>query len=433
MTSRSQQNFYSNPAFCQQSEFYNSQLCNQRALSPGRTTPNRRQSPLGAQTPVHVLETSIRNTKNENTEEYGDEYEQEFYEEMLVDDKGYVQQKKIVVVSSPNNETTKIYRNAENNNQKQARTGSRYAAIPEKNHRYEYIPMTTQEQYPKTKQQENNHRYEYIPDIEPTPKASGRYALVPLEEVPNQNRYAVITQNDIQKPQHFEFIKEDNQRETQSPPRNKNFQRPTYSDQQTYNQQPRKKGNPIATQKLYELLQTPKKSFRPPQLPVTPHQTPRKLRELSPTIVIPNRPIRHIPKAQQKLNYTIGHAQDRKHTAIVAPICSSPSQSVYSETTQSKTESEIDLNMKKPPVQGTLAVAALMMFLCGGVTSGLCFYMISIMGRLYFLEFGVVSGFTCLLFGILGFRTRNCYWLPNRNYISGKKVVFRNKNLVKKF
>lgn len=424
MTSRSQQNFYSNPAFCQQSEFYNAQRCNQRALSPGRTPTNRRQSPLGAQTPVHVLETSIRNTKNDNAKEHENEYEQEFYEEMLVDDNGYVQQKKILVVSSPNNEAAKIYRNAENNNQQQARTGSRYASIPlEKNHnRYEYIPMTTQEQYPITKQQENNHRYEEIPDIEqPIPKTSGRYALVPLEEVPNQNRYAVITQNGIQKPPTFDFIKEDNQRETQSPHRNKNYQRTSYADQQMYNQQPQRKGNPIATQKLYELLQTPKKSFRPPQLPVTPQQTPRKQQELSPTIVMPHRTTRHIPKAQQKLNYTIGHAQDRKHTAIVAPICSSPAQSVYSETTYSKTESEINLSMKKPPVQGTLAVAALMMFLCGGVTSGLCFYMISIMGRLYFLEFGVVSGFTCLLFGILGFRTRNCYWLPNRNYISGKK------------
>lgn len=104
-------------------------------------------------------------------------------------------------------------------------------------------------------------------------------------------------------------------------------------------------------------------------------------------------------------------------------MCSSPSQSVYSETTftSSGKNSESWLNgNQKPSSQAALAVAAFIMLLCGGLTTALCFYMISIMGRLYFLDFGVISGFTCLVLGLLGFRTRNCYWLPNRNYISGK-------------
>jgi hypothetical protein len=63
------------------------------------------------------------------------------------------------------------------------------------------------------------------------------------------------------------------------------------------------------------------------------------------------------------------------------------------------------------------------MTLCGGVTSGLCSYMMYVIGRSYFLDFGMVAGFTCLTLGVLGFRTRRCYWLPNRNYISGYIVL----------
>lgn len=145
----------------------------------------------------------------------------------------------------------------------------------------------------------------------------------------------------------------------------------------------------------------------------TPNKTPPKV-------------IRHqTPKAQQKLNYTLSTRQEnvmenKRHTAVIAPICSSPVQSVYSETTFSnKTESWMNLSIKKP-VQGTLAVAAVMMILCGGLTSALCFYMVSVVGRMYYLDFGIVSGFACLLLGLLAFRSRNCHWLPNRNYISGK-------------
>lgn len=67
-------NYYSNPAFTQQSEFYN-----------GKPLSHVRQSPVGAQTIQY------------NEEEYD---EQEFYEEMLVDDSGIIKQKKVLVVSS---------------------------------------------------------------------------------------------------------------------------------------------------------------------------------------------------------------------------------------------------------------------------------------------------------------------------------------------
>lgn len=134
------------------------------------------------------------------------------------------------------------------------------------------------------------------------------------------------------------------------------------------------------------------------------------------------------PKAQQKLNYTLGAkqiSQDKRHMAIVAPMCSSPVQSVYSETTFSKSGSWSNLSIKKHPIQATLTFAAFMMVLCGAVTSSLCFYMIYLMERQYYLDFGVVAGFTCLILGLLGFRSRHVYWLPNRNYISGKfNIIF---------
>lgn len=328
-------NYYSNPAFSQQSEFYNGKPLSQ-------IVQDVRQSPVGAQ------------AQYQENEEYYDE--QEFYEEMLVDDAGVIKQKKVLVVSSPSSDQ-------------------------EKKSRYEYIPMQEQgNRYiicQKTSPQKMryvinegrpNHRYEYIPDDCSPPRAVSR------------NRYEYI----------------------QSSPR-------------------KPAGNPIATQKLHELLSTPKKSPRPPvmsphaqrRVPPSPQQDP---------FVTP----RKNQKSRQKLNYALGTRQiqqDKRHTAIVAPMCSSPIQSVYSETTFSKSQSWMNLGPKKP-TQVTLAVAAVMMMLCGGVTSGLCFYMVSIMGRLYFLDFGIVAGFTCLVLGFLGFRTRNCYWLPNRNYISGEFGIY---------
>lgn len=70
-----------------------------------------------------------------------------------------------------------------------------------------------------------------------------------------------------------------------------------------------------------------------------------------------------------------------------------------------------------------LVVAAFIMFLCGLVTTGLCFYMLSFMGRPYYLDFSTVAGFTCAVMGVLGCRARNVYWLPNRNYLSGYLVL----------
>lgn len=445
MANTSQQKFYSNPAFCQQSEYYTEE---HRALSPVRSDISVRQSPLGAQTPVHILDTSIQSVREEpllpkpKIRQKNDEYEQEFYEEMLVDDTGYIQEKKILVISSPYKEQKNV---------SNTRTESKYIPIaleenyPRNKARYEYIP--TKSQLPQEHvitSPGRVHRYALIPtddELEQSPKTKGGRYGVPLEEIHNKNRYAYITENDSR----YEYIDDE-----RSPPRQsinrtvqrrESYRQPIY-EQQNYrheNQQPyqetnyyqqhrpMQKGNPIATKKLHDLLQTPKKSAPRQSQPNTPRQimsppTPRK--QISPSIIIPKTTPNKMgnPKFQQRLNYNIG--PERKHTAIVAPMYSGSTQTVYSETTINKPESWTNSTLKKPGVQGTLAIAALMMLFCGSVTSGLCFYMISILGKLYFLEFGIISGFTCIVLGILGFRTRNCYWLPNRNYISGKYILF---------
>ncbi|XP_022899685.1 uncharacterized protein [Onthophagus taurus] len=391
--SQNQRNYYSNPAFCQQSEYFQQQRCK----SPQRTI---RQSPVGAQTKMRVLDTSVNTIQDDFIDGYE---EQEFYEEMLVDGNGLVTEKKVVVVSSP---------------QEKYHQKHRYEYIDdgldEKKKRYEYIPMRRQE---KLKRE----------DI-------GRYALVPVDEIQNKNRYTVITEEDIKKSDRYEYIEE------RPPP----YQQQSSVNLRVLSPHTQRRGNPVATQKLHELLSTPRKTINSQQIlninPQTPHKaiTSQNLnrKNISPNrenvFITPPKPEkinRNAPRAQQKLNYSIGNKLnqqplDKRHnTAIVAPMCSSPIQSVYSETTFSqKSESWMNLS-HKAPVRNTLAVAAFMMLLCGGVNFGLCLYMISIMGRLYYLDFGIVAGFACFILGLMGFRTRNCYWLPNRNYISGYIVL----------
>lgn len=444
-----QQNYYTNPAFCQQSEFYEAQL-KAKGISPTRRqTP--RQSPVGA------------NVDAENYEE------QEFYEEMLVDDSGFVKRKNLVVVTSPNIET----RNVKNSAQISRSSSVRYA--PVNHHRYEEIAGGRYEEiqdsvdavYAKEDNSVDGYsmntqtlkkckdRYEYVQvpqeERELCPKQvfreeldanaikegyalvrrNNRYELISLEKISDTYRY-----NQPPQPSRYEYVAA----RQKSPERHQGSRYETTENvgySRALSPQTQRRGNPAATQRLHELLATPKKMHhtqvpnRTPQKVVSP-RSPRKVS--TPTVSpVPKDPFvtppkmqqaqRPTPRAQQKLNYAIGARQmyqDKRHTAIIAPICSSPIQA-YSETTYSnKSESWMNLSISKAPVQTTLAVAAFMMVLCGGVTSALCFYMVSIMGRLYYLDFGIVAGFTCLVLGMLGYRTRNCYWLPHRNYISGK-------------
>ncbi|CAF4742121.1 unnamed protein product [Pieris macdunnoughi] len=191
----------------------------------------------------------------------------------------------------------------------------------------------------------------------------------------------------------------------------------------------------IATQKLHELLSTPRKlksygsqpSVRSPK-----QRTPIKLVSSTPTNMTPSKSCANLsttspisPKAQQKLNYGlpefdrhdvfVREKRDRTTAVIMPRVAEAPS--TYSEDTYKS------LSFKQNGAAASLTIAALMLTLCGGLTTGLSFYMMYSLGRRYYLDFGVLSGFTCFLLGLLGLRSRRNQLLPNRNYISGYIVL----------
>ncbi|CAG9764906.1 unnamed protein product [Ceutorhynchus assimilis] len=480
-------NYYSNPAFCQQSEYYHQK----RALSPQGSV---RQSPVGAQTSHVVFDNSLSEI-HDNPEELVDNIEeQEFYEEVIVDNNGFIKGKKFVVVAQ-NNEGQKYIQLPQ-----EERKGSRYGStqqihynspknppLQNQNSRYEYIPLQEQDprcmpdalarSTPKKSQMLEEHveivpgivhRYAVIEAEEETALTSKneKYALVPVNQLntvitsQNQNRYEYIKESPAppkvhqvpqQQPNRYEYIQntppKNNSRYEyiqQSPPKAVGGR---YDYPPAQRNPPRPGTNPIATQKLHELLSTPKKTKRqtPQRMMVSPHTSRRTTVNsppLSPITKDPFQTPRNSPqrtirpslnsKVQQKLNYAIGSKQfnnnqekRQPNTAIVPPMCSSPVQSIYGETTYSqKSESWMNLSVKGNTASGqALAIAAFIMFMCGVATTGLCFYMLSFMGRPYYLDFGTVAGFTCAIMGILGFRSRNVYWLPNRNYLSGYLIL----------
>ncbi|KAK9886650.1 hypothetical protein WA026_017571 [Henosepilachna vigintioctopunctata] len=461
-------NYYTNPAFSQQSEFYNYQ---NKKLHKSQIS--LRQSPVGAQTPHKILDNSMCDDTNLN-----DTYEeQDFYEEVLVDDSGVIKGKKIVIVSQNQNEGRSYIQSQQNLSREVEVT---YTASEEriaKKQRYEYIPMkenTSPTRQNRVKELEdtdlNSSRYEVIDVEEEGSTTKNRYALVPLEDLNKQTIHRIsrtpsqrISTTNLHRYEYIDDPIEDSinsdyrARNTSryhlnqhnSPPRNpgnlsyQNTSRYDYIHGQTPERTSQRSMNMTPTQKLHEILSTPKKlpMRQDVSQKVLSPQSHRRTQSIQRTPVVdpfvtPKKPSpkKQTPsrnsKAQQKLNYSIGSRQmtpntkEKRHTAMVAPICSSPVQSVYSETTYSnKSESWMNLSVKKPPIQATLAVAALMMFVCGGLSSGMCFYMMSLIGKVYYLEFGIVSGFACLTLGVLGFRTRYCHWLPNRNYISGYIVL----------
>ncbi|EEB10789.1 conserved hypothetical protein [Pediculus humanus corporis] len=52
-------------------------------------------------------------------------------------------------------------------------------------------------------------------------------------------------------------------------------------------------------------------------------------------------------------------------------------------------------------------------------TCAISFYLLSKIGRRYYLDFGLLSGFINFILGLLGFRSYCWRWLPNRNYVTG--------------
>lgn len=189
-----QRSYYTNPAFCQQSEFYNSQ---HKIKSPSpQKKPTPRQSPIGANT--------YHQQYSENPKR--DYEEQEFYEEVLVDGSGQVTTKNLVVVSSPNKEQ-KYYAANRNTHRYEEIPGDRYGYdfVEDKNEvyvdeyplpnkkmspggakgRYEYIPLTAQEEVAAKQMRDTGAIREGYALI----RKNDRYELLPLEKVSDTYRY----------------------------------------------------------------------------------------------------------------------------------------------------------------------------------------------------------------------------------------------------
>ncbi|XP_077292491.1 sanpodo [Arctopsyche grandis] len=109
-----------------------------------------------------------------------------------------------------------------------------------------------------------------------------------------------------------------------------------------------------------------------------------------------------------------------RSTAIISPrmISRRSVSSIYSDGTVFSSK-----RWSATPGCATLVLAAAMLALCGGLAAALSFYMMYTVGRQYYLDISVLSGFTCFLLGLLGLRTRTDRLLPNRNYISGYIVI----------
>lgn len=146
------------------------------------------------------------------------------------------------------------------------------------------------------------------------------------------------------------------------------------------NANPKRLSNPEATRKLYEILNTP--------------------------------PVRKKPKIVQKLTYDT-EPSTPKNTAIITPI---------RPTIVFKNEPKVP-EFVKVSQHGSLTVASFLMIICGMLTSGLCLYMVTVVGRMYYLDFSLMSGFACLLLGILGFKSRKSTRSPHRNYVTGYVVL----------
>uniref|UniRef100_A0A182Y425 Uncharacterized protein n=1 Tax=Anopheles stephensi TaxID=30069 RepID=A0A182Y425_ANOST len=192
------------------------------------------------------------------------------------------------------------------------------------------------------------------------------------------------------------------------------------------------KKNP-ATQKLHELLTTPQKPPNPqwrgypsspsPFTATTPNTTPRRGGTapggVPPAIMVSSTPKQHPP------------AMMIPTTAIISPRLNSD---IYSEKPLPDPEKPGNWGggslpngskswRKMANASATIGAVSLMLILCGFMNSGLSLYMTAKLGRELYLDMGVLAGFSAIALGILGFKSRQCDWLPNRNYMSGFVLV----------
>ncbi|XP_031621037.1 uncharacterized protein LOC116339344 [Contarinia nasturtii] len=207
-----------------------------------------------------------------------------------------------------------------------------------------------------------------------------------------------------------------------------NQMRTNYQSLKSLNYMPRTPTkNPIATQKLHELLSTPRKNQQETLQRQASYQTivqksPNQF-QLQNIYATQEQRTNFTPQKLKYENKQI-HSQsiEQRTTAIISPRLHQ--QSVYMESTMDGEKPWPHESFQKVEnATATIAVISLMLILTGVLNSGLCLYMVTDMRRSYYLDLGIISGFASAALGAMGFRSRQCYWLPNRNYISGYVLV----------
>ncbi|XP_072937618.1 uncharacterized protein spdo [Epargyreus clarus] len=461
--------YYSNPAFCAQSEV----LFSQKSCATKIVSRDRRMSPLGATSPrkteignrivrTDISDNPLRMSPAGRSRDEPPElppkpvkYQRQF-------------QRQASLMCKPSRSMVRSRTRSEDLEMAQFKQRKYQAESEETDsrmkHRYEVIDFDDVSDYSPTKKRIVEADASEVDEYNVDGPDDNELKEIPTEIVKTVNgktlRYAIVPSDDEDK--------------------KVTFTSPMMS-----------KKHLIATQKLHELLSTPRKlkSYgSQPSVRITPNKhdsprypdTPIKMTSSTPTHgVTPSKSCANLtlrtatspisPKAQQKLNYGLpedfkpdvfvtsfreksrdqsfdekrdvsrdriyesrrvrdNHRNSReKSTAVITPrVAQSPS--VYSEDTYKSFSSLKTMSS----ATASLTIAALMLTLCGGLTTGLSLYMMYTVGRRYYLDFGVLSGFTCFLLGLLGFRTRRNQLLPNRNFVSGY-IVLSSFSLISAF
>ncbi|XP_053621276.1 uncharacterized protein spdo [Plodia interpunctella] len=466
--------YYSNPAFCAQSEV----IFAQKQSVTKIVSPNRRMPPLGGNSPRKHVETRIMRTDiSDNPLRMSPAGARRDEPPELPPKPAKFQSRNFQRQSSLVYKPTRTVR---------CRTRSEDLEMAQfKQERRSKYDRNAESDDGLEDSRYNKHRYEVIKDdiyegmdYSPTKKRIIEADATEIEEYnvdgPDDNELKEIPTEIVKtvngKTHRYAIVPSDDDEPIPEPVRRNNV---------TFSSPMMSKKNLIATQKLHELLSTPRKlkSYASqPSVHVTPNksaispnrytETPSKISSSTPTKgVTPSKSCANLtsrslatspisPRAQQKLHYGLPDefnrtdvfvtsfrekSQDRsldfnrrdlsreskrmkdqkkdRTTAVIMPRLAAPAPSVYSDDTYKS------LSLIKQGSRASLTVAAMMLTLSGGLTTGLSFYMMYSLGRRYYLDFGVFSGFTCFLLGLLGCRSRRQHLLPNRNYISGYIVL----------
>ncbi|XP_028894382.2 uncharacterized protein LOC105209433 [Zeugodacus cucurbitae] len=278
-----------------------------------------------------------------------------------------------------------------------------------------------------------------------------RYAVIPTEEeadhmlgAADEEEETCLSNSDLNRSENF-FIGN-----TMKTPRNATMRTSTPqklpaasqppSGNTSYPGTPMK--NPVATKMLHELLSTPRKTPLPrsvtprnlspmerlPENQQPPEQQRTKYHYRSQQQLCYNTPIeRRVERTAQSLHYESVKTQGDRTMAVITPRITAHQSKVYPEVAEEDCSSihGKSSNTTTPYPQKvanatvTLAIVSLMMVISNSMNSALIIYMIAHFGKSFYLQYSLVSAFSGVGLGFLGFRSRHCEWLPNRSYISG--------------